>query len=70
MVGHVAALDRPGRFKTVRLGRTPLILVHGAGGGIHALHNACAHRGTMVERRFRGETKEFQCPSPTACPCA
>lgn len=62
LVAHLAELERAGRFKTVHLGRTPLILVHGRDGEIRALHNACAHRGTLVEPRFRGETREFQCP--------
>ena len=62
VVGHVAELDAPGRFKTVTLGRTPLILVHGSDGAIRAFHNACAHRGTMVETRFRGTADSFECP--------
>ena len=62
VVGHVAELDSPGRFKTVTLGRTPLILVHGASGEIRAFHNSCAHRGTMVETRFRGHADGFECP--------
>ena len=62
VVGHVAELDSPGRFKTVTLGRTPLILVHGANGEIRAFHNSCAHRGTMVETRFRGHADGFECP--------
>ena len=62
VVGHVAELDSPGRFKTVTLGRTPLILVHGADGEVRAFHNACAHRGTMVETRFRGHADGFECP--------
>ena len=62
VVGHVAELDAPGRFKTVNLGRTPLILVHGPDGNIRAFHNACAHRGTMVETRFRGRADGFECP--------
>lgn len=62
VVGHVAELDRAGCFKTVSLGRTPLILAHGEDGRIRALHNACAHRGTLVEPRFRGEARGFECP--------
>ena len=62
VVGHVAELDSPGRFKTTTLGRTPLIIVHGADGEIRAFHNACAHRGTMVETRFRGHAGSFECP--------
>ena len=62
LVGHRAELDAPGRFKTVQLGRVPLILIHGQDGVIRALHNACAHRGTMLEPRFRGKAREFECP--------
>ena len=62
VVGHAAELDSPGRFKTATLGRTPLILVHGADGEIRAFHNSCAHRGTMVETRFRGRADGFECP--------
>lgn len=62
LVGHIAELDSPGRFKTICLGRTPIILVHQKDGTIAALHNACAHRGTMIETRFRGEVDGFECP--------
>ena len=62
VAGHVAELDSPGRFKTTTLGRTPLVLVHGADGRIRAFHNSCAHRGTMVETRFRGAADSFECP--------
>lgn len=62
VVGHAAELDSPGRFKTAALGRTPLLLVHGADGEIRAFHNSCAHRGTMVETRFRGHADSFECP--------
>ena len=57
----------PGRFKTVTLGRTPLILVHGPDGNIRAFHNACAHRGTMVEDPFQGTRGRIRVPlSPVA----
>lgn len=62
LVGHTAEILRPGDFKTIHLGRTPLILVHQPDGTVRALHNACAHRGTMVEPRFRGTTDRFECP--------
>ena len=62
LVAHRSELDQPGRFKRVTVGLTPLLLVHGDDGTIRALHNACAHRGTMLENRFRGSVTNFECP--------
>ncbi len=62
LVAHIAELAEPGGFKSVALGAVPLIIVHGDDGRIRALHNACAHRGTLVEPRFRGTVREFECP--------
>ncbi len=67
LIAHVSELHEPGRFKTAFLGRTPLLIVHTSNGELRALHNTCAHRGTMVEPRFRGASHRFECPFHRWC---
>lgn len=77
-VGHRAEIPNPLDFKTFHVGDVPVIVNHGADGKIRGFLNACAHRGTMVETRARGNSRVFHCPyhrwtydakgTLTACP--
>jgi phenylpropionate dioxygenase-like ring-hydroxylating dioxygenase large terminal subunit len=60
-VGHESQIRREGDFFCTELATKPIIVVRGAGGTIHALHNQCAHRGAMVMAAEKGNTGEFQC---------
>lgn len=58
-----ADLDRPGRFRTVRIGRESVIVTRGRDGGINAFLNVCRHRGARLCVEEEGEVRRsFQCP--------
>jgi anthranilate 1,2-dioxygenase large subunit len=77
-VGHRAEIPKPLDFKTFFVGDVPVVVNHGTDGKIRGFLNACAHRGTMVETRARGNSRVFHCPyhrwsydsegNLTACP--
>ena len=58
-----ADLDRPGRFRTVRIGRESVVVTRGRDGGINAFLNVCRHRGAQLCVEEEGEVRRsFQCP--------
>ena len=48
LVAHEAELRAPGDFKTCEIGGVPVVVTRDEHGGVHALVNACAHRGSRV----------------------
>lgn len=62
MVAHRAELPEINSFKTFWLGETPILLTRGEDDRIRAFINSCTHRGTLLEQRPKGCSKEFQCP--------
>jgi phenylpropionate dioxygenase-like ring-hydroxylating dioxygenase large terminal subunit len=60
-VGHESQIKREGDYFCTQLATKPIVVVRGAGGGIYALHNQCAHRGAMVVASDQGHAGEFQC---------
>jgi p-cumate 2,3-dioxygenase alpha subunit len=61
VVGHESEVRRPGDFKTLHMGTQPIILSRDEDGELHVLLNSCRHRGALVCRRERGNTKSFEC---------
>jgi anthranilate 1,2-dioxygenase large subunit len=61
-VAHDAELPTPGDYKTVTVGRTPLLLIRGDDGVVRAFHNACTHRSTRLAMHFRGHSGDIECP--------
>ncbi len=51
----------PGDFVTVEIAGKPLIVTRASDGGVHAMHNSCAHRGATVESRERGSARVLSC---------
>jgi phenylpropionate dioxygenase-like ring-hydroxylating dioxygenase large terminal subunit len=51
-------LPRPGDYRTNFLGETPIIVVRGEDGEIHAMVNRCAHRGNLVCLKERGHSDD------------
>lgn len=61
-LAHQGELPKPGDFKTVDLGRIPLIVSRGQDNEVRVFVNSCAHRGNQVETATCGNRKEFECP--------
>ena len=59
---HESLIPNPGDFYTVKIGRQPIIITRDRDGAIHALVNACIHRGTTLARVRKGNTNLFSCP--------
>ena len=57
-----AEIPDPHDFKTITIGRRPVIVSRAADGGIHALLNRCTHRGSLVCVEDFGNAKRFRCP--------
>ena len=56
-----AELPGPNTFRAADLGDMPVVVTRDAGGVIHAFENRCAHRGSLVCLKERGEAREFAC---------
>jgi choline monooxygenase len=55
------ALPGPNTYKTVDMGGTPVLVTRDAEGKVHAMANACRHRGVRVADGC-GEARRFTCP--------
>jgi phenylpropionate dioxygenase-like ring-hydroxylating dioxygenase large terminal subunit len=55
------ALPGPGTYRTVDLCGTPVLLTRDRDGKVHAMANACRHRGVRVVDGA-GEARRFTCP--------
>lgn len=61
-VGHKSEVPKPGDYVRRRVGGRPVFMVRGAKSGeIRVFHNSCTHRGALVCRTGRGNSKNFQC---------
>ncbi|MCH6170891.1 aromatic ring-hydroxylating oxygenase subunit alpha [Pseudonocardia alaniniphila] len=61
-LGHESEIREPGDYVRRSVGGRPVFVVRSARTGeIHAFHNTCTHRGAVVCRRERGNSKVFQC---------
>ncbi len=61
-VAHQSELPQTGDFKTIDLGRVPLLVARGKDETVRVFINSCSHRGTTVETAPCGNRKQFQCP--------
>ena len=63
-VGHVSEFAEKGAFKTLEIGREPIVVVRDAADQLAAFYNVCRHRGTLVEERGNGvlENNCLTCP--------
>lgn len=60
-VGHESEVPEVGDWVARRLGLEHCILTRDENGALHVLANRCAHRGTALCWRERGNTRSFQC---------
>jgi phenylpropionate dioxygenase-like ring-hydroxylating dioxygenase large terminal subunit len=58
---HESEIPDPGSFRTLRVGRRPVIVTRDDDGSIHALLNRCSHRGAMLCTARAGVTQRFKC---------
>src|SRR5882762_3981837 len=56
-----AELPRPETFRTSNLGDMPVVVTRDRDGAIHAFENRCAHRGSLLCLKQRGEAREIIC---------
>jgi len=56
-----AELPRPNTFCTSNLGDMPVVVTRDRDGVVHAFENRCAHRGSLLCLKARGEAREIVC---------
>ncbi len=56
-----AELPTPNSFRASNLGDMPVVVTRDADGIIHAFENRCAHRGSLLCLKERGEAREIVC---------
>ncbi|HEY1544891.1 MAG TPA: Rieske 2Fe-2S domain-containing protein [Xanthobacteraceae bacterium] len=56
-----AELPRPNTFRTANLGDMPVVVTRDRDGAVHAFENRCAHRGSLLCLKERGEANEIVC---------
>ena len=59
---HESEVRKPGDFVTRRIAGRPVIVTHGQDGKIRVLLNSCMHRGSLICREDRGNTRRHRCP--------
>ncbi|OWK42799.1 Anthranilate 1,2-dioxygenase large subunit [Pseudomonas oleovorans subsp. oleovorans] len=64
---HESEIAQPNDFITLRAGRQPLIITRDGNGELHALINACQHRGATLTRVSKGNQSTFTCPFHAWC---
>ncbi|MFT4585202.1 MAG: anthranilate 1,2-dioxygenase large subunit [Gammaproteobacteria bacterium] len=60
-VGLEAEIPNGGDYKSTFIGETPVLITRDNDGNINVMQNRCAHRGALVCRERRGNTKRLQC---------
>jgi p-cumate 2,3-dioxygenase subunit alpha len=60
-IGHETEIAKPGDFVNRILAGRNLILARNQAGGVNAFYNTCTHRGALVCREGKGNTKAFVC---------
>lgn len=61
-VAHESEVPEPGDYKTVTIGRQPVIVSRHEDDQVYVLLNRCRHRGAVVCRMERGHSNFFRCP--------
>ncbi|MGB3899644.1 MAG: aromatic ring-hydroxylating dioxygenase subunit alpha [Mesorhizobium sp.] len=60
--GHSVELANPGDYMTLDVGGAPVVVVRDRDGKVHAHHNVCRHRGSVICTRERGKATRLVCP--------
>ena len=60
-LAHESQIPEPNDYFTTWIGRRPIVITRDKGRELHAVINACAHRGAMLCRRKHGNKATFTC---------
>ncbi len=60
-LGLECEIPDPGDYKTTFIGEAPIIFVRTPDGDVNAMVNRCAHKGSLVCYKPRGNVAEFTC---------
>ncbi|KAA9027032.1 aromatic ring-hydroxylating oxygenase subunit alpha [Niallia endozanthoxylica] len=60
-IGHESEIPKNGDFVRRKVGGRNLLFTRGSDGVVRALYNSCTHRGALVCRENKGNTKVFRC---------
>jgi benzoate/toluate 1,2-dioxygenase alpha subunit len=60
-LAHESQVPEPNDYFTTWIGRQPVVVTRDKAGDLHAVINACAHRGAMLCRRKHGNRGSFTC---------
>jgi len=61
-LAHESQVPENNDYYTTYIGRQPVVITRDKNGELHAVINACAHRGAMLCRRKHGNKGSFTCP--------
>ncbi|MFV1944001.1 Rieske 2Fe-2S domain-containing protein [Pseudomonas luteola] len=61
-LAHESQIPEPNDYFTTYIGRQPVVVTRDKNGDLHAMINACAHRGATLCRRKHGNKGSFTCP--------
>lgn len=61
-LAHESQIPNANDYYTTYIGRQPVVITRDKSGQLHAVINACAHRGAMLCRRKHGNKGSFTCP--------
>ncbi|WP_394670906.1 anthranilate 1,2-dioxygenase large subunit [uncultured Acinetobacter sp.] len=64
---HESEIPNNNDFLTVQIGRQPMIISRDGKGELHAMVNACEHRGATLTRVAKGNQSVFTCPFHAWC---
>ncbi|QSN63288.1 Rieske 2Fe-2S domain-containing protein [Caballeronia sp. M1242] len=61
-LAHESQIPNNNDYYTTYIGRQPIVITRDKAGELHAVINACAHKGAMLCRRKHGNKGSFTCP--------
>ncbi|MDR5739224.1 Rieske 2Fe-2S domain-containing protein [Caballeronia sp. LZ016] len=61
-LAHESQVPNNNDYYTTSIGRQPIVITRDKTGELHAVINACAHKGAMLCRRKHGNKGSFTCP--------